>query len=97
MAIWQIITFEVQPGSAAAFAAGFKPIIEAVRQMPGCERYELCVSADVPDRLIMVERWLDEASIHAALAANKPAADDPAIAFFKLLAGPPHRERFEVA
>jgi quinol monooxygenase YgiN len=96
MAVWQIITFEVSPGGAAAFVEGFAPIIAQVQALPGCERYELLVGATQPDRLVMVERWSDQASLDGALAALRPDRDDPRLAFLKLLVGPPHRERFEV-
>jgi quinol monooxygenase YgiN len=96
MAIRQVITFRVQPGSGAAFQAGFQPIVEAVRNEPGCEQYELYAGVDRPDTLVMLERWRDADAMQAALKKLYKGPDDPGVAFLKLIAGDPQRERYEV-
>ncbi|HEX3852703.1 MAG TPA: putative quinol monooxygenase [Polyangiaceae bacterium] len=95
MAVVQVITFKTQPGSGDTFARDFAPIIAAVRKEPGCERYELFRAVDNADTFVMVERWSDQAAIDAALKLF-PGRDHPSVAFLKLLAGPPSRERCEV-
>ena len=96
MAIRQVITFRVQEGQSAAFREGFRPIVQAVRQEPGCEQYELFASSDDADTLVMLERWRDLESLQSALKKLYKGPDDPSAAFFKLVVGEPVRERYEV-
>jgi quinol monooxygenase YgiN len=93
MPIRQVVTFHLKPGGAAAFLEGFLPIVERVRVAPGCEQYDLFVSHENPDCLLMLERWRDLAALEAALAAYKPA-NPPA--FLQTLARPPVRERYQI-
>jgi quinol monooxygenase YgiN len=95
MAVVQVLTFRTQPAAGDEFARGFAPIIEAVRREAGCERYELFRRVDDADAFVMLERWADQASIDAALKLF-PGRDHPSVAFLKLLAGAPARERYEV-
>lgn len=96
MAIRQVITFRVQRGASSAFIAGFSPIMERVRLEDGCEQYDLFVGQHDPDVLVMLERWRDLEALQGALARQYKGPDDPGVAFFKLLDGPPTRERYEV-
>jgi quinol monooxygenase YgiN len=96
MPIRQVITFRVQAGKADDFVAGFAPIVEKVRREPGCEQYELLRSLDDPDTLVMLERWASLEALESALRAHYKGKDDPAVAFFQLVDGPPVRERYEV-
>jgi quinol monooxygenase YgiN len=96
MAIRQVITFRLQPGSRAAFESGFAPIIDAVRREPGCEQYELYVGVEHSETLVMLERWRDAEAMQAALKKLYKGPDDPATSFFKLIDGAPTRERYEV-
>jgi len=96
MPIRQVITFRVQHGEADAFVAGFAPIIAKVRGEPGCEQYELLRSLEDPDRLVMLERWASLEALEGALKAHYKGPDDPSVAFFKLVDGPPVRERYEI-
>ena len=94
MAIVQVITFRTQAGTGGAFAEGFAPIVAAVRRAPGCERYELLRSVADADTFVMLERWSDQGSLDAALKLF-PGRDHPEVAFLKLLAGAPTKERYE--
>jgi quinol monooxygenase YgiN len=42
---------------------------------PGCEQFEVFQSALKPDRLVLLERWSDQAALdtHAKLQATRPA------------------------
>lgn len=95
MAVVQVITFRVQSGTGSEFVNGFSPIIERVKREPGCERYELFRAVADSDTFVMLERWADQAAIDSALKLF-PGKDHPSVAFLKLLAGPPARERFEI-
>jgi quinol monooxygenase YgiN len=96
MAVRQVITFRARPGRGDDIAAGFAPIIAAVRTVEGCEHYELFRGVDDPDTLIFVERWRDEAALEEALRRHFPGRDHPSLAFLQHLDGAPIRERYEV-
>ena len=93
MAIRQVITFRLKPGTGQLFREGFAPIAAAVSAADGCEHYELFASQTDPDCYVMLERWRDLAALEAALASYKPS-DPPA--FLQALAGKPVRERYHV-
>jgi len=96
VAIRQVISMRTAKGQRQAFVDGFTPIVERVRQEPGCLQYSLYLSVDDPDELVVLERWRDLATLEAVLAQHYKGPDDPAVAFLKLLAGPPMRERYEL-
>jgi quinol monooxygenase YgiN len=96
MAIRQVITFRVKPGTGAAFRAGFAPIVEQVRGADGCEQYELFAAIDDPNLFVMLERWRDLASLEAALKGHYKGPNDPSTKFLETIEGSPVRERYEV-
>jgi quinol monooxygenase YgiN len=91
MAVRLIVTFTALPGKGADFARAFAPVIEEVLEEPGCEQYELFVSQADPDKLVLLERWADEASLEAHSAANRARGASPTAPF---RAGAPLLERF---
>jgi quinol monooxygenase YgiN len=97
MAIRQVVTFRIKPGRAAAFMEGFAPIIEKVRAEQGCEQYDLFAKVGDPNTMIMIERWHDLTALEAALVHNYKGPNEPGSHFIENLAGPPTRERFEIA
>jgi quinol monooxygenase YgiN len=72
--------FVVDPADQAAFVAGRVAGITATRAEAGCLEYVM--SADPVDatRVILFERWADQASLDAHLAgmADRPQATGPA-------------------
>ncbi|MCP2343827.1 putative quinol monooxygenase [Actinomadura rupiterrae] len=61
MAVHHVVTIHVAPGRADEFAAAFNTLRSAVQQEEGCEQYELFQSLDAPDKLVILERWTDQA------------------------------------
>jgi quinol monooxygenase YgiN len=66
--------FEVDPADQAAFVASKVDAINATRQENGCLEY--CMSADPADasRVVLFERWADQAAFdaHMALVQSAP-------------------------
>ena len=93
MAIRLVITFTSQPGKGADFAAAFAPVIGEVVKEPGCEQYELFRSQQDPDKLVLLERWTDQAALDAHSAANRARGPSPTAPF---RAGGGAMERYEV-
>jgi quinol monooxygenase YgiN len=63
-----------------------------VRQESGCEQFDLFQNVENPDRLLLVERWTDEASLAAHAERNRQR---PQVGT-ELRAGPGRQERFVV-
>jgi quinol monooxygenase YgiN len=94
MAIRLVVTFSALPGKGKDFAEAFAPVIEEVHKEPGCQQYELFVSRDDPDKLVLLEKWADEATLDAHSAANRARGPSPTAPF---RGGPATLERYEMA
>jgi quinol monooxygenase YgiN len=91
MAVRLIVTFTALPGKGADFARAFAPVMADVHKEAGCEQYELFVSQDDPDKLVLLERWSDEATLEAHSAANRVRGASPTAPF---RGGPATLERY---
>jgi quinol monooxygenase YgiN len=67
-------------GAADRMIAEQIKLVEATRSAPGCERYELHVSTEDPDRVTFVEIWESEALWRSHMQS-------PAIQQFRQTAG----------
>lgn len=93
MAVRLIVTFTAVPGKGADFAKAFAPVILDVQREPGCEQYELFVSQEDSDKLVLLERWADQATFEAHGAANRARGASPTAPF---RGAPAVLERFDV-
>jgi quinol monooxygenase YgiN len=71
MAVRLVIHFTAAPGKGGEFAKAFAERCLEVQQEPGCEQYEIFQSALEPDRLVLLERWRDEAALSAHAEVNR--------------------------
>lgn len=55
--IYVIATVKIRPGSFDAVREAAMPCIEATREEPGCELYDMNLSVSNSQRLVFVERW----------------------------------------
>ncbi len=82
MAVRIIVMMDAVPGKRDDLAEAFTAICPEVQQEPGCQQYELHQSLDQPNRLVLLEKWDDEASlkVHQGLMTERRAngfkADD---------------------
>jgi quinol monooxygenase YgiN len=60
MSVVVVATIYPQPEHRAEVLAAFETAIEQVHGEPGCELYAL---HEADDRLVMVEKWADEAAL----------------------------------
>ena len=74
MAIRLAITITAVPGKGAQLADGYKTRCAEVMKEPGCEQFEIFQSLVNPDRLLLLERWTDQAALdtHAKLHRTRP-------------------------
>lgn len=75
MSVRLVVTIHAAPGKGAELAALYKGRCIEVGKEPGCEQFEVFQSALDPDRLVLLERWADQAALdaHARLNATRPA------------------------
>jgi quinol monooxygenase YgiN len=60
-----VATISVQPDSHDVVVAALLEAVAATRLEDGCEHYALHQDTQRPDRLVMLERWRDEAALDA--------------------------------
>ena len=91
MAIRLVVTITATPGKGAELAQVLKARCAAAAQEPGCEQFEVFQAVANPDRLVLLERWKDQAAldVHAKLNASQPP-NRP-----ELRQGPGEREDYE--
>jgi quinol monooxygenase YgiN len=74
MALRLIVTLNAAPGRGAELAQAYQDRFAEVMKEPGCEHFEFFRSVSDPDKLVLLERWTDQASLdaHAKLQATRP-------------------------
>lgn len=74
MSIRLVVTIKAAPGKGAELAEAYRGRCVEVAGEPGCEQFEVFRSALDPDRLVLLERWADQAAldVHARLNATRP-------------------------
>ncbi len=74
MAIRLVVTINARPGTGSELAAAYKGRCAEVTGEPGCEELEVFQSVLDPDKLVLLERWSDEAALdaHARLNRSRP-------------------------
>ena len=74
MAIRLVVTITAVPGKGTQLTEAYKTRCAQVMKEPGCEQFEVFQSAVNPDRLTLLERWVDQAALdaHAKLNSSRP-------------------------
>jgi quinol monooxygenase YgiN len=70
-------SFVVEPDQREEFLAGRKEAIRSARAEAGCLEYAVTADPIEPDRVVLYERWADQASLDAHLAASRQAPTPP--------------------
>lgn len=68
------VTITAAPGKGGELAESFKGRCAEVIKEPGCEQFEVFQSALDPDKLVLLERWADQAAldVHAKVNTTRP-------------------------
>jgi quinol monooxygenase YgiN len=74
MAVRLVVTMTAAPGKAAELAQAMKERCAVSRKDAGCQQFEVFRSVQNPRKLVLLERWKDQASLdaHAKLQAARP-------------------------
>lgn len=70
-------TFEVEPARRDEFLASREAGMRRSRAEPGCIDYVFSADPLEPGRVVLFERWQDQASLDAHLAAMRARAEPP--------------------
>jgi len=71
MAIRLVVTITAAPGKGTELAQAYKARCTQIMQEPGCEQFEVFQSVLNPDRLTLLERWVDKAALDAHAKVNQ--------------------------
>lgn len=71
MPIRIFVSMNALPGRGRELAQLRAPRAAEVREEPGCEQFDLFQNSEDPDKLLLVERWTDEASLAAHAERNR--------------------------
>ncbi|OGA28093.1 MAG: hypothetical protein A3I01_18120 [Betaproteobacteria bacterium RIFCSPLOWO2_02_FULL_65_24] len=93
MSIRLIVTFQLLPGKGKQYAEAFAPIVRETRREPGCEQYELFASTQDPDKVVLIERWSDQAALDTHMGVMRAREMSAVMA---MRAAAPVMERFEI-
>lgn len=98
MAIRHVVTIQVAHGKVSEFADAFTTLQAIAQQEEGCEQYELFQSLDDPDKVVLLERWANQAALDNHMQAERTRNHAPVEAVLALWARgtTPTIERFEV-
>jgi quinol monooxygenase YgiN len=77
MAIRLIVTISAAAGKGSELAQAYKSRCAEIKKEPGCEQFEVFQSAVNPDKLVLLERWKDQAALDAHAEVNKTRAPLP--------------------
>jgi len=74
MSIRLVVTISAVPGKGSGLAQAYKARCAEAAKEPGCEQFEIFQSVANPDRLALLERWVDQAALdaHARLNRTRP-------------------------
>jgi quinol monooxygenase YgiN len=78
MAIRLIVTITAAPGRGSELAQLYKARCAEIMEEPGCEQFEVFQSVLNPDKLTLLERWVDQAALDAHAKVNATRAPLPA-------------------
>lgn len=71
MAVRLMVTITAAPGKGAELGEAYRERCVEVMEEPGCEQFEAFRSVVDPDRLVLVERWADQAALDAHAEVNR--------------------------
>lgn len=74
MAIRLVVTFTAAPGKGSELAKAFKTRSVEVMKEPGCEQFDVFQGVGDADKVVLLERWADQAALdaHARLNSARP-------------------------
>ena len=78
MAVRLIVSITAAPGRGAELLKLYKARCADIVKEPGCEQFEIFQSGVNPDKLVILERWQDQAALEVHSKVNATRAPLPA-------------------
>jgi quinol monooxygenase YgiN len=78
MSVRLVVTIAAAPGKGGELAALYRGRCQEVMQEPGCAQFEVFQSVLDPDKLVLLERWADQAALDVHAKANQTRTPLPA-------------------
>lgn len=77
MSIRLLVTITAAPGKGTELAKAFEKRAEECRKEPGCEQFDIFQGVTNANKVVLLERWTDQAALdaHARLNSTRPALD----------------------
>ncbi len=74
MAVRIVLTITAAPGKGSELAQRYRARCAEAMKEPGCEQFEAFQSVMDPDKVVVLERWADQAAldVHARLNRTRP-------------------------
>ena len=74
MSVRLVVTITATPGKGNELVQVMKARCADASTEPGCEQFEAFQSVANPDKIVLLERWADQAAldVHAKLNASRP-------------------------
>jgi quinol monooxygenase YgiN len=74
MTLRLVVSITAAPGKGSELAQVYKARCADIMKEPGCEQFEVFQSVVNPDRLVLLERWADQAAlaVHAKVNETRP-------------------------
>ncbi len=91
MAVRLIVTITAAPGKGSELAQVYRSRSAEIMKERGCKQFEALQCVVNPDKLVLLERWTDQAAldVHAKLNQTRPSL------LPELRVGRPEREDYE--
>jgi quinol monooxygenase YgiN len=78
MAVRLIVGITAAPGKGSELAQLYKARCLEIMKEPGCEQFEVFQSVVNPDKLTLLERWIDQAALEVHSKVNATRTPLPA-------------------
>jgi quinol monooxygenase YgiN len=91
MSLRLVVTITAAPGKGGELAQAYRGRCTEVMKEPGCEQFEVFQSVLDPDKLVLLERWVDQAALNVHAKVNETRPSLPA----GLRVGAGEREDYE--
>lgn len=78
MAVRLIVSITAAPGKGSELLQLYKARCADIVKEPGCEQFEIFQSGVNPDKLVILERWVDQAALDVHSKVNATRAPLPA-------------------
>jgi quinol monooxygenase YgiN len=72
MAVRLVVTVTAKPGKGSELAQAYPARCAEIAKEPGCEHFEVFQSVVNPDKLVILERWADQAALDAHAKVARP-------------------------